>query len=68
MWFVIGMVAGAGCCWAGRDLLRAERLQRINVRGRTVPTAGGVLAVGAILLVTAIGAAVGALEIGRAHV
>jgi len=63
--FCVGLVAARFLVLAGRDVLRAPVLQRPNFRDRTVPTAAGVLAVLAVLLVEGGRALAGVLGVGE---
>ena len=63
--FCVGVIATRFLVLAGRDLLRAPALQRANHRDRTVPTAAGVIAVLAVLLVEGGRALFGAFGIGE---
>jgi UDP-N-acetylmuramyl pentapeptide phosphotransferase/UDP-N-acetylglucosamine-1-phosphate transferase len=63
--FCVGLVAARFVVLAGRDVLRAPVLQRPNFRDRTVPTAAGVLAVVAVLLVEGGRALVGVFGVGE---
>jgi UDP-N-acetylmuramyl pentapeptide phosphotransferase/UDP-N-acetylglucosamine-1-phosphate transferase len=63
---VVGVLATRLLVGAGHDLLRAPALERTNVRGRSVPTAMGLLAVLAVLLVEAGRSVFGAFGVGNA--
>ena len=64
--FVVGVLAVRLVVAAGDDLLRAPVLERPNRRGRPVPTAMGVLAVFAVLLVEGGRSLFGAFGVGDA--
>lgn len=64
--FAVGLLAVRLLVGAGRDLLRAPALERPNRHGRTVPTAMGVLAVLAVVLVEAGRSLLGAFGVGDA--
>jgi UDP-N-acetylmuramyl pentapeptide phosphotransferase/UDP-N-acetylglucosamine-1-phosphate transferase len=64
--FVVGALAVRLLAGAGRELLRAPALERPNHRGRTVPTAMGVLAVLAVVMVEAGRSLFGAFGVGNA--
>ena len=64
--FAVGLLAVRLLVGAGHDLLRAPALERPNRRGRTVPTAMGVLAVLAVVLVEAGRSLLGAFGVGDA--
>lgn len=68
MTIVVGVLVGAVAVRflriAGRSMFRAPSLQRRNYRGHTLPTAGGVLIVLAVLVVEAGRAVLGAIGIG----
>ncbi|HEY5172694.1 MAG TPA: hypothetical protein VIK54_13285 [Acidimicrobiia bacterium] len=64
--FVVGVLAVRLCARAGRDLLRTPALGRVNHRGRTVPTAMGVLVVVAVVVVEAGRSLFGAFGVGNA--
>ena len=64
--FVVGVLAVRLCVRAGRELLRTPALERLNHRGRTVPTAMGVLAVLAVVVVEAGRSLFGAFGVGNA--
>jgi UDP-N-acetylmuramyl pentapeptide phosphotransferase/UDP-N-acetylglucosamine-1-phosphate transferase len=64
--FVVGVLAVRLVVGAGRELLRAPALERPNRRGRTVPTATGVLAVLAVVVVEAGRSLFGAFGVGNA--
>ena len=49
---------------AGRSILAAPALQRVNYRDRSIPTAGGILIVLAVLIIEAGRAVLGAIGIG----
>jgi UDP-N-acetylmuramyl pentapeptide phosphotransferase/UDP-N-acetylglucosamine-1-phosphate transferase len=63
---VVGVLAARLVVGAGHDLLRAPALERTNLRGRTVPTATGVLAVLAVVLIEAGRSLFGAFGVGNA--
>ena len=62
--FVVGVLAVRLVVNTCRGLLQAPVLQRENHRGRSIPTAAGLFAVAAVLLVEAGRAVVGAFGIG----
>lgn len=64
--FVVGVLAVRLLVGAGGELLRAPALERPNRRGRTVPTAMGVLAVLAVVIVEAGRSLFGAFGVGNA--
>ena len=64
--FVVGVLAVRLLVGAGHDLLRAPALERANRRGRTVPTAMGVLAVLAVVVVEAGRSLLEAFGVGNA--
>ncbi len=64
--FAVGLLAVRLLVGAGHDLLRAPTLERPNRHGRTVPTAMGVLAVLAVVLVEAGRSLLGAFGVGEA--
>lgn len=64
--FVVGVLAVRLFVRVGRDLLRTPALERLNHRGRAVPTATGVLAVLAVLVVEAGRSLFGAFGVGNA--
>jgi UDP-N-acetylmuramyl pentapeptide phosphotransferase/UDP-N-acetylglucosamine-1-phosphate transferase len=64
--FVVGVLAVRLLVGAGGELLRAPALERPNRRGRTVPTAMGVLAVLAVVMVEAGRSLFGAFGVGNA--
>jgi len=63
---VVGVLASRLLVRAGHDVLRAPALERANVRGRAVPTAMGVLAVLAVVLIEAGRSLFGAFGVGNA--
>jgi UDP-N-acetylmuramyl pentapeptide phosphotransferase/UDP-N-acetylglucosamine-1-phosphate transferase len=62
----VGVLATRLLVGAGPDLLRAPALERVNVRGRSVTTATGLLAVLAVLLIEAGRSVFGAFGVGNA--
>jgi UDP-N-acetylmuramyl pentapeptide phosphotransferase/UDP-N-acetylglucosamine-1-phosphate transferase len=63
---VVGVLAARLLVRAGHDLLRAPALERENRRGRMVPTATGVLAVLAVVIIDAGRSLFGAFGVGNA--
>jgi UDP-N-acetylmuramyl pentapeptide phosphotransferase/UDP-N-acetylglucosamine-1-phosphate transferase len=63
---IVGVLAARLLVVAGHDLFRTPALERANLRGRTVPTATGVLAVLAVVLVEAGRSLFGAFGVGYA--
>jgi UDP-GlcNAc:undecaprenyl-phosphate/decaprenyl-phosphate GlcNAc-1-phosphate transferase len=63
---VVGVLASRLLVGAGHDLLRAPALERANARGRAVPTAMGILAVLAVVLIEAGRSLFGAFGVGNA--
>jgi UDP-N-acetylmuramyl pentapeptide phosphotransferase/UDP-N-acetylglucosamine-1-phosphate transferase len=65
---VVGLLVGAVTirflCVAGRSILSAPALERVNYRNRAIPTAGGILIVVALLIVEAGRAVLGAIGVG----
>jgi UDP-N-acetylmuramyl pentapeptide phosphotransferase/UDP-N-acetylglucosamine-1-phosphate transferase len=61
---LVGLVTVRFLRIASTDLLRAPPLQRVNLRGRAVPTAAGVFIVVALLIVEGGRAVLGALGVG----
>lgn len=64
---VVGVLAARLLVRAGHDLLRAPALERENRRGRTVPTAAGVFAVLAVVIIEAGRSLFGAFGVGNAQ-
>jgi len=62
---VVGFVAARLLVHATRDLLRAPVLERQNHRGRAVPTAAGIIAVVAVVLIEAGRSIFGAFGVGQ---
>jgi len=62
----VGVLAARLLVRAGHDLLRAPALERANGRGRSVPTAMGILAVLAVVLIEAGRSLFGAFGVGNA--
>jgi UDP-N-acetylmuramyl pentapeptide phosphotransferase/UDP-N-acetylglucosamine-1-phosphate transferase len=62
--FVIGLLTVRVVVVAGRDVLHAETLRRRNYRGRLLPTAAGIFAVVAVLVVEAGRSTLGAFGVG----
>jgi UDP-N-acetylmuramyl pentapeptide phosphotransferase/UDP-N-acetylglucosamine-1-phosphate transferase len=61
---VVGLLAVRFLVVAGRDILDAPALQRTNYRGRPLPTAAGIFAILAVLVVEAGRSTFGAFGIG----
>ncbi len=68
MTVVVGLLVGALTVLflriAGRSMLAAPALQRVNYRDHTLPTAGGILIVLAVLVIEAGRAVLGAIGVG----
>jgi UDP-GlcNAc:undecaprenyl-phosphate/decaprenyl-phosphate GlcNAc-1-phosphate transferase len=62
--FVVGLLAVRFLLLAGRDILASPTLERVNYRGRPLPTAAGLFAVLAVLAVEAGRATLGAFGVG----
>jgi UDP-N-acetylmuramyl pentapeptide phosphotransferase/UDP-N-acetylglucosamine-1-phosphate transferase len=61
---VVGFLATRFLLVAGRDILTAPTLQRVNYRDRALPTAAGIFAILAVLLVEAGRSTLGAFGLG----
>jgi UDP-N-acetylmuramyl pentapeptide phosphotransferase/UDP-N-acetylglucosamine-1-phosphate transferase len=61
---IVGFLAVRFVLLSGRDMLHAPVLERLNYRGRTLITAGGLFLIMAVLVVEAGRSALGAFEIG----
>jgi UDP-GlcNAc:undecaprenyl-phosphate/decaprenyl-phosphate GlcNAc-1-phosphate transferase len=61
---IVGFLAVRFVLLAGHDMLHAPVLERLNYRGRTLITAGGLFLIMAVLVVEAGRSALGAFEIG----
>jgi UDP-GlcNAc:undecaprenyl-phosphate/decaprenyl-phosphate GlcNAc-1-phosphate transferase len=62
--WVVGFLAVRFVLLAGRDMLSAPTLERLNFRGRTLITAGGLFIVMAVLVVEAGRSALGSFDLG----
>ncbi|MBM3675405.1 MAG: hypothetical protein FJW88_10740 [Actinobacteria bacterium] len=63
--FVVGFLALRFVLLAGRDMLHARVLERVNFRGARIATAGGLFIVMAVLLVEAGRSVLGAFDVGN---
>lgn len=61
---IVGFLAVRFVLLAGHDMLRAPVLERLNYRGRTLITAGGLFLIMAVLVVEAGRSALGSFDIG----
>jgi UDP-N-acetylmuramyl pentapeptide phosphotransferase/UDP-N-acetylglucosamine-1-phosphate transferase len=61
---VVGLLAVRLLVYAGRDIVLAPALQRVNYRDRRLPTAAGILVVLAVLVVEAGRSTLGAFGVG----
>lgn len=64
--FVVGFLALRFVLLAGRDMLHAPVLERVNFRGARIATAGGLFIVMAVLFVEAGRSVLGAFDVGDA--